>query len=49
MDDREAFEELLQQWTGRDIEYHREYKTTGLDFAWECFRSGVERGRNDNA
>ena len=40
-----SFEEFVEQWTGRDIEYHTRNKTSGLEFAraaWET-ATKVER------
>lgn len=31
------FEEFVEQWTGRDMDYHHRVKTTGLDFARACW------------
>lgn len=37
----EAFERLVQEYTGRDMAYHQRNKTTGLDFARRAFEAGV--------
>jgi len=37
---RQAYEDLVLKYTGRDTDYHRRYETTGLDFAWEAFKAG---------
>lgn len=37
----EAFERLVQEYTGRDMAYHKRNKTTGLDFARRAFEAGV--------
>lgn len=42
--DRDAFEELVKQWTGRDMAYHHEYGTTGMEFAWFCYQAGIAHG-----
>lgn len=42
-----SFEEFVEQWTGRDIEYHTRNKTSGLEFAraaWET-ATNAERTR----
>ena len=43
--DRAAFECLIMQLTGRDMEYHARSRTTGLDFAWLCYRAAVASER----
>lgn len=39
--DRDAFERLVLQLTGRDMDYHARNGTTGLDTAWICYRAGL--------
>ena len=45
--ERAAFDRLVLQLTGRDMDYHNRNGTTGLDTAWICYRGGVaaERAR----
>lgn len=38
--DRDAFEKLVECWTGSDMAYHKRSATTGLEFAWFCFQTG---------
>jgi len=38
--DRADFEQLVEQYTGRPIEYHVRSKTTGLELAWIAFVEG---------
>ncbi len=43
--DRAAFDRLVLQLTGRDMDYHNRNGTTGLDTAWICYRGGVAAER----
>ena len=43
--DRAAFDRLVLQLTGRDMDYHNRNGTTGLDTAWLCYRAGVAAER----
>ena len=45
--DRDAFERLVLQLTGRDMDYHARNGTTGLDTAWICYRAGAAAGRDE--
>ena len=42
---RAAFEAHLLAWTGRDAAYHELHATTGLGFAWSCWRAGAAAER----
>ena len=44
---RAAFEQMVEQWTGRDMEYHVRAGTTGMEFSWHCYQRGLEAGRNE--
>lgn len=39
---RKAFEAFVERYTGRDMAYHRRYGTTGLEFAYECWKEGAK-------
>ena len=43
--EREAFESVVKQWTGKDMDYHHANGTTGLEFAWFCWQTGLARGK----
>jgi hypothetical protein len=44
---RLEFEKFLGEWTGRPMDYHIYYETTGLLFAWECFKRAFSIGQGD--
>lgn len=48
--ERDAFEAVVEKWTGRNMAYHHQYGTTGLEFAWFCWQAGrdAERERQRN-
>lgn len=41
-DEREKFEAFVQRETGRTMDWHREGKTTGLEFAWACWQARAD-------
>jgi hypothetical protein len=41
--ERAEFAQLIEQYTGRPIEYHIRAKTTGLDLAWVAFFEGRKK------
>jgi len=45
VDERKEFEAFVEYWTGRGMEYHTAAGTTGLAFAWECWRKATSRNR----
>jgi hypothetical protein len=40
------FAAFVKEYTGRDMEYHLRYQTTGMGFAFACWRKGVEVGKS---
>jgi len=43
--ERDAFERVVMQWTGRDMAYHHANGTTGLEFAWFCWQTARDAER----
>jgi hypothetical protein len=41
--ERAEFAQLIEQFTGRPIEYHIRAKTTGIDLAWVAFVEGRKK------
>lgn len=42
MTSREAFEEHMIMFTGRDMEYHQRNQTTGIKHALEAWQAAIE-------
>ena len=42
-----TFEKLLIEYTGRDLKYHKRYKTTEIEFAKICWKKGKREGRRN--
>lgn len=36
------FEEFVEKWTGRDLDYHVRAETTGIIFAEACWNAALE-------